>query len=114
MKGRNRFLKNREELQSYIDKYRKLLIGDLEWWQKYTPDTKHGGFYSYLGRDGKVLFTGKNVRQQGRNVQRVEPCPHHPIGLEKYAKFGIPVRFDRREQPTAEDMRRWRCSLKEK
>ena len=43
-----------DELQSYIDKYKKLLLESVEWWQKYTPDTKHGGFYNYLGRDGKV------------------------------------------------------------
>ena len=34
-----------------------------------------------------------------KNVQRLESCPNHPIGLEKYAQFGIPVLFDRREQP---------------
>lgn len=61
--------------------------------------------------DLKAIVT---VTSAMKNVQRLETCPYHPIGLEKYAKFGIPVRFDRREQPTAEDMRRWRCSLKEK
>ena len=59
---------DRQELTQYIEKYRKLLVESVEWWQKYTPDTKHGGFYNYLGRDGKVLFTDKNVRQQGRFV----------------------------------------------
>ena len=59
---------DRQELTQYIEKYRKLLVESVEWWQKYTPDTKHGGFYNYLGRDGKVLFTDKNVRQQGRLV----------------------------------------------
>ena len=58
----------KDELQAYIDKYKKLLLESVEWWQKYTPDTKHGGYYNYLGRDGKVLFTDKNVRQQGRFV----------------------------------------------
>ena len=58
----------KEELQAYIDKYKKLLLESVEWWQKYSPDTKHGGYYNYLGRDGKVLFTDKNVRQQGRFV----------------------------------------------
>lgn len=48
------------------------------------------------------------VTGQLKNMQRIEICPYHPIGLEKYAKFGIPVRFDRREQPAAEDERRWR------
>ena len=60
---------NKTELQSRIDKYRSLLLDDvLPFWQKHSPDRKHGGFYNYLGRDGKVLFTDKNVRQQGRLV----------------------------------------------
>ena len=59
---------DKKELQQYIDKYRKYLLESVEWWQKHSPDTKHGGFYNYLGRDGKVLFTDKNVRQQGRDV----------------------------------------------
>lgn len=46
------------------------------------------------------------------NVERVEICPYHPIGLEKYAKFGIPVRLDRREQPTATDVQRWEQLIK--
>ena len=36
----------KEELQAYIDKYKKLLLESVEWWQKYSPDTKHGGFYN--------------------------------------------------------------------
>ena len=59
---------DKQELRQYIDKYRKCLLESVEWWQKFSPDAKHGGFYNYLGRDGKVLFTDKNVRQQGRDV----------------------------------------------
>ena len=60
---------DKKELQSFIDKYRNLLLDDvMPFWQKHSPDLKHGGFYNYLGRDGKVLFTDKNVRQQGRLV----------------------------------------------
>ena len=60
---------DKNELQSFIDKYRNLLLTDvMPFWQKHSPDLKHGGFYNYLGRDGKVLFTDKNVRQQGRFV----------------------------------------------
>lgn len=42
-----------------------------------------------------------------KNVQRLESCPYHPIGLEKYAKFGIPIRLDRRDPPAVEDVLRW-------
>ena len=48
---------DKQELRQYIDKYRKCLLESVEWWQKFSPDAKHGGFYNYLGRDGKVLFT---------------------------------------------------------
>lgn len=42
-----------------------------------------------------------------KNVQRLESCPYHPIGLEKYTKFGIPIRLDRRDPPAVEDVLRW-------
>ncbi|MBQ3097750.1 MAG: AGE family epimerase/isomerase, partial [Kiritimatiellae bacterium] len=58
----------KQELEQYLAKYKKLLAESVEWWLKYSPDVKNGGFYNYLGRDGKVLFTDKNVRQQGRFV----------------------------------------------
>lgn len=59
----------KQELETRIERYRSELIDNIiPWWQKYSPDRVHGGFYNYLGRDGKVLHTDKNVRQQGRSV----------------------------------------------
>ena len=49
---------DRQELTQYIEKYRGLLVESVEWWQKYTPDVKHGGFYNYLGR-GRVPRTAQ-------------------------------------------------------
>ena len=46
-----------------------------------------------------------------RGVEKVEICPYHALGLDKYAKFGIPVRFDRKEEPTASDRVRWRSAF---
>ncbi len=46
-----------------------------------------------------------------RHVEKVEICPYHALGLEKYAKFGIPVRFARTEEPTAADRARWHAAL---
>ncbi len=46
-----------------------------------------------------------------RHAEKVEACPYHALGLEKYAKFGIPVRFARTEEPTAADRARWRAAL---
>lgn len=43
-----------------------------------------------------------------KHLDRIELCPYHPIGLEKYEKFGIPVRLDRKNLPTDEEKRRWR------
>lgn len=59
----------KQELQSYIDRYRDELVNNvIPFWQTHSPDRVHGGFYNYLGRDGKVLHTDKNVRQLGRQV----------------------------------------------
>lgn len=46
-----------------------------------------------------------------RHVEKEEICPYHALGLEKYAKFGIPVRLARTEEPTAVDCARWRAAL---
>ena len=43
-----------------------------------------------------------------RNAERTDVCPYHPIGLEKYRNFGIPVRYGGTEEPTATQIRRWR------
>ena len=59
----------KQELQTYIERYKKELVEDvIPFWQKNSPDRVHGGFYNYLGRDGKVLHTDKNVRQLGRQT----------------------------------------------
>ena len=44
VRGRRTLKMTNDELQSYIDKYKKLLLESVEWWQKYTPDTNHCGF----------------------------------------------------------------------
>lgn len=47
-----------------------------------------------------------------RHVEKVEACPYHALGLEKYAKFGVPVRFDRRTSPSPADLMRYRTGLR--
>jgi N-acylglucosamine 2-epimerase len=60
---------SKTELQAYIDKYADELRNNIiTWWERFSPDTTHGGFYNYLGRDGRLLHTDKNVRQLGRSV----------------------------------------------
>lgn len=46
-------------------------------------------------------------------IERVEICPYNPMGLEKYAKFGILARYVRREFPSEKDVARWRALLKD-
>jgi len=42
------------------------------------------------------------------HVERVDVLPYHPIGLEKYAKFGSVPRYAGKEQPSAADIAHWR------
>ena len=48
---------------------------------------------------------------QLRHAEKVEICPYHPLGLEKYAKFGKTPAYTRREAATAEEVSRWRRNL---
>lgn len=43
-----------------------------------------------------------------RHVEKVDVLPYHPIGLEKYAKFGMVALYARKEEPSPDDVRRWR------
>ena len=45
------------------------------------------------------------------HAEKVEICPYHPLGLEKYAKFGMTPVYTRREAATAEEVSRWRRNL---
>lgn len=42
-----------------------------------------------------------------RNVEKFEICPYHPLGLEKYAKFGKKVLYDNPNSASKEDVARW-------
>ena len=43
-----------------------------------------------------------------RNMAKLEICPYHPLGLEKYAKFGKKVLYDNPNSAPREDVKRWR------
>ncbi len=59
----------RTSLEKYLNIYSKELIENIiPFWQNNGVDREYGGFFNYIGRDGSVLFTDKNVRQQGRFV----------------------------------------------
>ena len=54
-------------LKRYHDIYSTELIENIiPFWQNNGVDREYGGFFNYIGRDGTVLFTDKNVRQLGR------------------------------------------------
>ena len=46
-----------------------------------------------------------------RHAERVDILPYHPLGLEKYAKFGKTPPFSRREAASAADVARWREAI---
>ena len=46
-----------------------------------------------------------------RNMEKLEICPYHPLGLEKYAKFGKTVLYDNPNPASREDVSRWKSAL---
>ena len=42
---------------------------------------------------------------------KIEICPYHPLGLEKYAKFGKTPPFARHEAASEDDVARWKLAL---
>lgn len=46
-----------------------------------------------------------------RNMEKFEICPYHPLGLEKYAKFGKKVLYDNPNSVRKEDVARWERKL---
>jgi N-acylglucosamine 2-epimerase len=50
-------------------RYRKALLDDiLPFWQRHSPDPRHGGYFTCLDREGRVYDTDKFVWLQGRQV----------------------------------------------
>ena len=43
-----------------------------------------------------------------RHAEKLDILPYHPLGLEKYAKFGMAPPYGRREAATAAEEARWR------
>ena len=42
-----------------------------------------------------------------RNMEKTEVCPYHPLGLEKYAKFGKKVLYSNQNSASKDDVARW-------
>uniref|UniRef100_A0A674DYJ3 N-acylglucosamine 2-epimerase n=1 Tax=Salmo trutta TaxID=8032 RepID=A0A674DYJ3_SALTR len=57
-----------EKLQRYREQMRTELDKVVEFWQKYSHDTQYGGFFTCIGKDGKIYDELKYVWLQGRQV----------------------------------------------
>uniref|UniRef100_A0A8C2W9S3 N-acylglucosamine 2-epimerase n=1 Tax=Cyclopterus lumpus TaxID=8103 RepID=A0A8C2W9S3_CYCLU len=59
---------NQFSLEGWRERIRKELDNTVDFWLKYSHDTTHGGFFTCIGRDGKVYDELKYVWLQGRQV----------------------------------------------
>lgn len=56
-------------MSSYSQKYRiELFDSVIPFWERHSPDHRHGGFFSCLDREGKVYDTDKFIWLQARQV----------------------------------------------
>ena len=72
----------------------------LPFWERYSPDKEHGGYFNHLDRDGAVYDTTKNVWLQARQVwmfsklynaveQRPEWLEIATTGIEFLQKYAV-------------------------
>lgn len=56
-------------MQHYAAQYRDELLNNIiPFWEQYSPDREHGGFFTCLLQDGRVYDTDKFMWLQGRQV----------------------------------------------
>lgn len=56
--------------------------------------------------DGELSALKEFVRRL-RNMEKLEICPYHPLGVEKYAKFGKPLLYGNKNSASGKDVERW-------
>ena len=56
--------------------------------------------------DGDLAALKEFVRRL-RNMEKLEICPYHPLGIEKYAKFGKPLLYGNKNSASGKDVERW-------
>ena len=64
-----------------------------------------------LNDSGEDLVAIRDFVSRLRNMEKLEICPYHPLGLEKYTKFGKKVLYDNPSSAPREDVERWRRAL---
>src|SRR5690554_1734445 len=58
-----------QNLKNYTDTYKTALLQDvIPFWEKHSPDQKHGGYFTCLDRQGTVYDTDKFLWLQGRQA----------------------------------------------
>ena len=59
----------RNRAADLCEHYRASLLDDvIPWWMRHSLDTKNGGYYSHLNRDGSPYSTDKYMWMNGRQV----------------------------------------------
>ncbi|KAG9328748.1 hypothetical protein JZ751_010835, partial [Albula glossodonta] len=61
------------KLVQFRDRIRTELDRAVDFWLKYSHDKDHGGFFTCIGKDGKVYDDLKYVWLQGRQVKTLLP-----------------------------------------
>ena len=64
-----------------------------------------------LNDSGEDLAALRDFVSRLRNTEKLEICPYHPLGLEKYAKFGKKVLYGNPDSAPREDVERWKRAL---
>ena len=64
-----------------------------------------------LNDTGADLSALRDFTATLRHVEKIEICPYHPLGLEKYAKFGKTPPYTRHEAASTDDVARWKNAL---
>lgn len=64
-----------------------------------------------LNDSDEELIALREFTMRLRNMERLEICPYHPLGIEKYAKFGKPLLYDNPDAADKADVERWKQIL---
>ncbi|TNN53047.1 N-acylglucosamine 2-epimerase [Liparis tanakae] len=105
------------KLEAWREQIRKELDDTVDFWLKYSHDTTHGGFFTCIGRDGKVYDELKYVWLQGRQVwmycrlYRTMERFHKPEILEAAKAGGAFLRKFARVSDGVSGGGPWKCAF---
>ncbi|XP_071383547.1 N-acylglucosamine 2-epimerase [Centroberyx affinis] len=105
-----------EKLEEYRERIRTELDRVVDFWLKHSHDTQHGGFFTCIGREGKVYDELKYVWLQGRQVwmycrlYRTMERFHRPEILQAAKAGGAFLRKFARV-PSGDGGSSWKCAF---